>query len=74
MTDNEEAHSWFKKARFSGRNECAYMDDNLDMIGWNCYMLPEIAARGLMLMRGMGDNEPIKIEYPDLSKFPIYAR
>ncbi len=41
LTDNEDAYKWFKRARYSGRNECSYHEDNLDMIGWNFYMFIE---------------------------------
>ncbi|GAG96867.1 unnamed protein product, partial [marine sediment metagenome] len=51
LTDNYEAYLWFKRARFSGRRECSYHGDNFDMLGWNFYMMPEIAARGLLLMK-----------------------
>lgn len=79
LTDDYHAWLWFKRARFSGRRECAYQADNLDMLGWNFYMMPEIAARGLLLMTGFYDgegnprvNDDIELEYPDLSKFPVY--
>ncbi|NBO22533.1 DegT/DnrJ/EryC1/StrS aminotransferase family protein [bacterium] len=79
LTDNKEAYEWFKRARFSGRNECPYLEDNFDMLGWNFYMLPEIAARGLLLMSGFynqdgtkKENEDLEIFYPDLSKFSVY--
>lgn len=81
LTDNYEAHLWFKRARFSGRRECSYHDDNFDMLGWNFYMMPEIAARGLLLMQQFYDtngdpihNEDKEIPYPDLSKFSIYTK
>jgi dTDP-4-amino-4,6-dideoxygalactose transaminase len=82
LTDNKEAYEWFKKARFSGRSECSYHDDNFDdnpVIGWNFYMLPEIAARGLMLMGQFYNpdgskkhNEDLELPYPDLSKFQLW--
>ena len=80
LTDNEEAYRWFKRARFSGRNECSYHTDNFDMIGWNFYMMPELAARGLLLMAQFYNqdgskkhNVDLTLPYPDLSKFPIYT-
>jgi len=80
LTDNHDAYLWFKRARYSGRRECSYHDDNLDMLGWNFYMMPELAARGLLLMNqfynGDGNpkhNEDLELPYPDLSKFPIYT-
>lgn len=80
LTDDYEAMLWFKRARFSGRRECSYHDDNFDMIGWNFYMMPELAARGLLLMAQFYNldgspkvNEDLQMSYPDLSKFKIYT-
>jgi dTDP-4-amino-4,6-dideoxygalactose transaminase len=50
LTDNLEAYHWFKRARYSGRRECSYHDDHFDMLGWNFYMMPELSARGLLMM------------------------
>jgi len=82
LTDNENAYKWFKKARFSGRDECNYHIDDFDInpvIGWNFYMMPEISARGLLLITQFYDrqgnglhNEDLELPYPDLSKFKIY--
>jgi len=79
LTDDYIAYSWFKRARFSGRREKDYMDDHLDVLGWNFYMLPEIATRGLLLMKQFYDysGDPIpqddkSCRYPDLSKYKIY--
>jgi dTDP-4-amino-4,6-dideoxygalactose transaminase len=74
LTDDAEAAAWFRKARYSGRNECDYNTDTFDMLGWNMYMLPEIAARGLLLMQAFPDYNPdVEIMYPDLSKYKIYT-
>ena len=79
LTDNLEAYHWFKRARYSGRRECSYHDDHFDMLGWNFYMMPELAARGLLLMNQfyIGENkkhnEDLELSYPDLSKFKIYT-
>ena len=80
LTDNHEAFLWFKRARFSGRRECSYHTDNFDMLGWNFYMMPEIAARGILLMQQFYDmrgnpitNEDKKLPYPNLSKYSIYT-
>lgn len=80
LTDDHSAYLWFKRARFSGRRECSYHTDNFDMIGWNFYMMPEIAARGLLMMTQFYDfnnkplhNEDLEIPYPDLSKFEVYT-
>jgi dTDP-4-amino-4,6-dideoxygalactose transaminase len=81
LTDDYKAQLWFKRARFSGRRECSYHTDNFDMLGWNFYMEPEKAARGILLMSQFYNvedgtpksNEDIELPYPDLSKFPIYT-
>jgi dTDP-4-amino-4,6-dideoxygalactose transaminase len=80
LTDDEAAYKWFKKARFSGRNECSYHEDTFDMLGWNFYMMPEIAARGLLLMTQFynldgspKENADLELPYPDLSKYKIYT-
>ena len=79
LTDNLKAYHWFKRARYSGRRECSYHDDNLDMLGWNFYMMPELAARGLLLRNQFYNMDGTKkhqqdltLPYPDLSKFKVY--
>lgn len=78
LTDDESAYKWFKKMRFSGRGECSYHDDDFDkdgIIGRNCYMMPELAARGLLLMVEMPQhNEDVEVRYPNLSKFKCYTK
>ena len=81
LTDDYEAYKWFKRARYSGRNECSYHEDDFDMLGWNFYMMPEIASRGLLLMNQFykidgspKHNEDLELPYPDLSKFEIYKK
>jgi len=81
ITDNYDAYLWFKRARYSGRRECSYHDDYFDMLGWNFYMMPELAARGLLLMNqfynldgSKKNNEDLELPYPDLSKFEIYKQ
>lgn len=82
LTDDGNAYKWFKKARFSGRSECSYHEDDFDInpvIGWNFYMPHETAARGLMLMSQFYNfdgskkhNEDIELPYPDLSKYALW--
>jgi dTDP-4-amino-4,6-dideoxygalactose transaminase len=79
LTDDKEAFEWFKRARFSGRRECSYHVDDFDMLGWNFYMMPELAARGVLLMAQFYNldgskkvNEDLELPYPDLSKFEVY--
>jgi len=81
LTDNYDAYLWFKRARYSGRRECSYHDDHFDMLGWNFYMIPELATRGLLMMNQFYNldgtkkvNDDIELPYPDLSKFEIYKQ
>jgi dTDP-4-amino-4,6-dideoxygalactose transaminase len=82
LLDDFDAYNWLKKARFSGRSECSYHEDNFDenpVIGWNFYMMPELSARGLLLINQFYNtdgskkhNEDLELPYPDLSKFKIW--
>lgn len=81
LTDNYQAYEWFKRARYSGRRPMSYLEDNLDMLGWNFYMMPELAARGLLMITQFYDiegnpkiNKDLTFPYPDLSKFEIYTK
>ena len=81
LTDSLEAYHWFKRARYSGRRECSYHDDHFDMLGWNFYMMPELASRGLLLINQFYNmdgtkkhNEDLELPYPDLSKYEIYRQ
>ena len=82
LLDDENAYKWLKKARFSGRDECSYHDDDFDknpVIGWNFYMMPELATRGMLLIQQFYDtngnkiiNEDKELPYPDLSKYNLW--
>jgi dTDP-4-amino-4,6-dideoxygalactose transaminase len=81
LTDSLEAYNWFRRARYSGRRECSYHDDNFDMLGWNFYMMPELAARGLLLMNQFYNmdgskkvQDDLELPYPDLSKYEVYTK
>jgi hypothetical protein len=50
------------------------------MLGWNFYMMPEIATRGMLLIKQFYNidgtpkhNEDLELPYPNLSKFKIYG-
>jgi len=82
LTDDLEAVKWLRKARFDGRDAVPLLEDNFTMLGWNCYLQPEQAARGLMLMQSLlskypdGPPDLIVSEqgYPNLDLFPIYKQ
>ena len=75
LTDDPEAVVWFKKARYEGRSEKNYKDDDIEMLGWNMYMTPQQASHGLALMQ----NYPEHVEdlgeedgYRDLTEFSVF--
>jgi dTDP-4-amino-4,6-dideoxygalactose transaminase len=75
LTDDENAAKWFKKARYEGRNEVNYKEDNIDSIGWNMYMTPQDAAHGLCLLQNYPEhNKDLgeKNGYRDLCNFEIF--
>ena len=84
LLDDLDAYKWLKKARFSGRDECSYHDDDFDnnpVIGWNFYMMPEISTRGLLLIQqfynmdgSKKQNEDLELPYPNLSKFDLWKQ
>lgn len=81
LTDSKAAYEWFKRARYSGRNEISYHQDHFDRLGWNFYMNPIISAMGLLLIQQFynfdgtkKDMPDLELPYPDLSKYPIYTQ
>lgn len=77
LTDDKTSYEWLKRARFDGRNQLPLSKDKITMTGWNCYMTPEQAARGLMLFdlikdKDLPDLDSTKQGYPDLSKIGAY--
>lgn len=75
LTDNPEAATWLKKARYEGRGAKFYKDDDLDMIGWNMYMTPEQAARGLTLLQQLplvNKALPEPGGFRDLTTFSVF--
>lgn len=77
LTDNLEAYEWLKKARFDGRDEIPlYEQKDIKIAGWNMYMTPEQAVRGLELLKTIEDYPPdIDVNtqgYPDLSQFSAF--
>lgn len=80
LTDNKDAVDWFRKARYEGRDVTKpYDEDQIDFIGWNMYMTPEDAARGVILLEDHIVNnrkqKPIGWEhYTDLSKQKVFEK
>lgn len=77
LTDNKDAVEWFKKARYEGRSEVYYKEDNIKFMGWNMYMTPQEAAQGLCLMQNYPENSEDLSElngYRDLTEFEIFKK
>lgn len=75
LTDDKEAVKWFKKARYEGRSEKLYHEDDIEMLGWNMYMTPQQASHGLSLMQNYPVDVPDLGEnngYRDLTDFTVF--
>lgn len=73
LTDEPEAAKWLRKARYDGREGKPYPEEKIDMLGWHCYMTPEQAARGMLLMDILPDEPKDHTEdYPDLRNMPVF--
>jgi len=83
LTDDKEAYNWFRTVRYEGRsiapdgvNYLMYKEDPINSMGWNMYMTPEQAARGLELFERIKDDNPDQESSgtcKDLSKLNIYG-
>tara|TARA_Y100001938_G_C8100572_1_gene441353 strand:- start:5226 stop:5852 length:627 start_codon:yes stop_codon:yes gene_type:complete len=79
LTDSKDAYEWFLKARYEGRSftdkNISYREDPIDLMGYNMYMTPEQAARGLWLMQHYPTHNEDQKEIPDyrdLTTFPLF--
>jgi len=77
LCDDANAVEWFKSARYEGRSEKLYHEDDIKMLGWNMYMTPQEAAHGLALMQNypldvpdLGENNG----YRDLTEFTVFKK
>ena len=71
LTDNKKAADWFRLMRNDGRREIPKEKDRVKHIGWNFYMTPEQAARGLSLfywrIHGKPDLPDLEMTHSDIS-------
>jgi dTDP-4-amino-4,6-dideoxygalactose transaminase len=71
LTDDKKAVAWLREMRNDGRREIPKEKDRVTLAGWNAYMTPEQAARGLSLfywrIHGKKDLPDIDMNYTDLS-------
>src|SRR3990167_365998 len=64
LTDDKKAAAWFRVMRNDGRREIAKEKDKVKLAGWNYYMTPEQAARGLSLYYWRIFNQPDPEDLP----------
>ena len=78
LTDDKDAVDRIKKLRYEGRSiGIPYHEDTVAEGGWNMYMTPEQAARGLVLLSAFPKHTKDQIEdppYRDLTEFEIFRK
>ena len=77
LCDNKDDYEWFKKARYEGRSEVSYHEDDIEFCGWNMYMTPQEAVRGMELLRGLPNDSDDLVENPpyrDLTTFKVFKK
>lgn len=78
LTNSIDHWWWFRRARFDGRDQLPLREQqDIKVSGYNMYLTPEQAARGLVLLNLMKDKElqdidSTKQDYPDISKFTAF--
>lgn len=73
LTNDRRAADWLRAARYAGRTAPDYAIEKVKTMGWQAYMPPESAARGLRLMDNrMHDMADQKVKYADLRKVPFF--
>ena len=78
LCSDPDAVKWLKARRYEGRTDgMQYHEDMIDEEGWNMYMTPEQAARGLTLMQNYPEHMPDMPEdppYRDLTEFELFRK
>ena len=71
LTDDRKAAEWFRVMRNDGRREIPKEKDKVKLIGYNFYMTPEQAARGLSLyywrIHGKPNLPDLEMTHGDIS-------
>ena len=78
LTDDQNAANWFKLARYEGRDNRVNHDqiNNIEILGWNNYMPPEQAARGILLFNTLpqvNDDSGGSWSFQDISKYSAWS-
>jgi len=77
ITDDKDAVRWLRMARINGRHVgTTQKDELLEFVGYNMYMLPEQAARGLSLFEALTSKDLPDCgsdkTYPDISTQKVF--
>lgn len=77
LTDDKEAHDWLQKIKYEGRTPGkSYWDDDIEEEGFNHYMTPEQASRGLTLLSNYPQYAQPQTEpdpgYRPLTEFSLF--
>jgi len=71
LTDDKKAANWFRVVRNDGRREIPKDKDRVKLAGYNFYMTPEQAARGISLyfwrIHGKKDIQDMEMTHGDIS-------
>lgn len=78
LTDDERARDWFDLAVYEGRDRRVPHDsiDDISLLGWNMYMPPEQAARGIQLFdktAETNDDTGGSWKYADISDYTAWS-
>jgi len=78
LTHSKERYEWLRKMRYEGRTPgVLYKQDNIKLLGYNFYMDPERAARGLVILQHLAEHNPDQIEedgYYDLTQYDLFKQ
>lgn len=77
LTDDKEAVEWLKMAEYEGRDRRVPHDimPEPTICGWNMYMSPEHAARGIEIFLSLAENNPDcggSYKYKDISGYKMF--
>ena len=79
LTNDLESVRWFKEAEYEGRDRRVPHDEMPEptICGWNMYMPPEQAARGIILFSSLPDDIEDcggSYKYKDISEWDIFKK
>jgi hypothetical protein len=79
LTDDVDAAKWMRLAEYEGRDRRVLHDEMPEptICGWNMYMPPEQAARGILLFEELEENNKDcggSWKYKDLSHYKMWLR